>query len=112
MQMRNEIVRAQMRFMSRKALEEELKSWTVDEFRKKSVSDNLWVRYIAPQIGNFLNPIKNAKSVERTYVMEMLSFLQREDIISRLGGAMHGREGFASIWTMAAEQREEAGSVS
>lgn len=22
---------------------------------------------------------------------------------------MHGREGFASIWTMAAEQREEAG---
>lgn len=109
MQMRNEIVRAQMRFMSRKALEEELKSWTVDEFRKKSVSDNLWVRYIAPQIGNFLNPIKNAKSVERTYVMEMLSFLQREDIISRLGGAMHGREGFASIWTMAAEQREEAG---
>ena len=109
MQMRNEIVRAQMRFMSRKVLEEELKSWTVNEFRKKSVSDNLWERYIAPQIGNFLNPIKNAKSVERAYVMEMLSFLQREDIISRLGGAMHGREGFASIWTMAAEQREEAG---
>lgn len=109
MQMRNEIVRAQMRFMSRKALEEELMWWTVNEFRKKSVSDNLWNRYIAPQIGSFLNPIKNAKSVERAYVMEMLSFLQREDIISRLGGAMHGREGFASVWTMAAEQREEAG---
>ncbi len=109
MEMRNEIVRAQMRFMNRKALEEELMSWSVNEFRKKRVSDNLWDRYVGPKIGDFLNSIKNAKSVERAYVMEMLSFLQREDIIGRLGGAMHGREGFASVWTMAAEQRKEAG---
>lgn len=109
MEIRNEIVRAQMGFMKRRVLEKELMSWTVNEFRTKRVSDNLWDRYIEPKIGDFLNPIKNAKSMERAYVIEMLSFLQREDIISRLGGAMHGREGFASIWNMAAEQRKEAG---
>ncbi len=109
MDMRNKIVSAQMRFMNRKALEEELMSWTVNEFRTKKVNDNLWDGYICPKIGGFLNSIKEAKSVERAYVMEMLSFLQREDIIGRLGGAMHGREGFSSIWTMAAGQREEAG---
>lgn len=111
MRARNQIVRDQMRHTDARRVEADLMSWDAMTFRQKRVGDRLWDGWVLPRLSGVLSPLRSASALERAYVFEMLAFLQREDVIDRLGGSASGREGFAALWTASADEREEAGDM-
>lgn len=111
MRMRNQIVHDQMRHTDARQVEADLMAWTPSMFRQRQVGDRLWDGWALPKLSGILSPLRSASALERAYVFEMLAFLQREDVIDRLGGSASGREGFAALWTASASEREEAGEM-
>lgn len=112
MQLRNQYVRDKFRYTRAKELAHDLLTWRTDDFRKaQGVNERFWSCFIAPRFDSFFGKINSASSVERNYVFEMLAFLHREELISRLGGSSHGRDGFASLWTASVTDRANAGEA-
>ncbi len=110
-EIRNRIVFNELRYAHDGAFEDDLMHWTPDRFRQKSVSDNLWKPYIEPQIRDVLRPVQYATDESRAYFFAMLSFLQRESVLSRLGTGERDDRGFSNLWNLPAEARKTAGEM-
>ncbi|MGN0029988.1 MAG: DEAD/DEAH box helicase [Marinilabiliaceae bacterium] len=109
LEVRNAIVHDLIRFGDPVELRRELTSWTVDGFRQRQVSDRFWEPFGKKELERALVPIRNASQLAQAYFFEMLAFVIREDIESRIGGSSHGRNGFADLWNTDYADRESAG---
>lgn len=111
-QVRNAIVHNLVRYANPAELRKDLTSWRVEEdFRKRNVSDRLWVPYSKPELEAALMPIQLADQLSQAYFFEMLAFTIREDLESRIGSSSHGRNGFADLWNTDYADRASAGSM-
>ncbi len=110
-ELRNMIVFSELRYTKNGELEIGLMTWQAADFRRKKVSDNLWKPYIEPQINEVLRPIQTANDLARDYYFAMLSFLQRESVLSRLGSGQRDDRGFSNLWNLPAEARKNAGEM-
>lgn len=108
-EVRNAIVHDLIRFGDPAELRRELTSWTVDWFRQRQVSDRFWEPYGKKELEHALVPIRNASQLAQAYFFEMMAFVIREDIESRIGSSSHGRNGFADLWNTDYADREAAG---
>lgn len=111
MAIRNSIVHDQFRYTNPAELSQDLLSWNAEQFRQRQVSDRLWEPYSKPELESVLLPIQMADQLTQAYFFEMLAFLIREDLSSRIGGTQHGREGYANIWNSSNKDREAAGEM-
>lgn len=109
LEVRNAIVHDLIRFGDPVELRRELTSWTVDWFRQRQVSDRFWEPFGKKELERALVPIRNASQLAQAYFFEMLAFVIREDIESRIGNSSHGRNGFADLWNTDYADREAAG---
>ena len=107
---RNRIAHDMLRYQDPREIEHDLMTWLADDFTDNP-NTTLWRQYVRPRIAAVLGTIRNATDVERAYVFQFMAFLHREDAISRLGGAEHGRDGFASLWNVDPSQRVEQGET-
>ncbi len=111
MAIRNSIVHDQFRYTNPTELSADLLNWDAEQFRLRAVSDRLWEPYSKPELESVLTPIKMADQLTQAYTFEMLSFLIREDLSSRIGGTQHGRDGYANIWNTSNKDREASGEM-
>ena len=111
LELRNKFVHDKFRYTRPEALARDLLTWRTEEFRQLKVNERFWTAFVAPRYDGFFSSIAMAGSIERSYVFEMLAFLNREQLIGRYGDPTHARGGFSSLWTTAAADRVEAGEA-
>ena len=108
---RNGIVYDNIRYTKASELRKDLGEWTAERFRDKKVGDKLWDLYTLPSLESVLRPIQTAPKLVQDYFFEMLAFIQRESILSRIGNSTKEGSGFASLWTTAAADRRRTGNL-
>lgn len=109
--LRNGIVYNELRFRKTDNLRKALEGRHAEFFRRRPVSDNLWGPWVKPQLDSLLEPINKADETTKAYYFEMLAFMQRENVLARMGGSSHGRDGFSSLWTSTADERAKSGEM-
>lgn len=82
-----------------------------EQLKTKDVSEKLWNVYIKPKLSALLEPMQQATSLEQAYFNRMLSFVQRERLLSKVGNSQKESSGFSAAWQSSLDEKEEAGSI-
>lgn len=106
---RNEIVRNEYKYAEEGI--HILKELTPEKINSKNVCNNLWNKYIYPQLTALLAPIKNASDLELEYYLQFLKFIGNEHIYSKVGNKQKENSGFASKWHDTLEEKLNAGNI-
>jgi DNA replication ATP-dependent helicase Dna2 len=88
-----------------------LETLTADDFNVEGSGGKLWTDYQQPQINGVLKPIHDADDTERAYHNAMLSFVQREYVLSKIGNKRKENSGYAARWHDSLEEKKEAGNI-
>jgi len=82
-----------------------------EDLRLKNVSDRLWQPYAKPQIDAILDPIHCASPLEKAYFFRFVQFVEREQLLSKVGNKDKEDSGFASKWLDSLEDKKAAGNI-
>ena len=89
-----------------------LRNITEADFAPPSQPSKLYLNYIRPQILSFLNTLNEAASLEFDYFATMLSFVQREQSLAKIGDDRPDSDrGFAQAWLCDAENKRIHGYI-
>ncbi len=88
-----------------------LDTLTSEYLRQKKVSDKLWIPYTKPQLDAVLDPIHNASPLEKAYFFRFARFVEREQLLSKVGNKEKEDSGFASKWLDSLEDKKAAGNI-
>lgn len=89
----------------------ELLSMTSAHLRKKKVSDKFWNLYIKSQLDEVLEPIHSASPLEKAYYLRFLRFVEKEQLLSKIGNKEKEDSGFASTWHSSLEDKKNSGNI-
>lgn len=82
-----------------------------DQFRKPSCTDKFWRQWKEPELRRLLQPFRDARPLDLAYVLRFMRFVQREQVLSRMGNRLQENAGFASIWLDSLEEKKVAGNI-
>lgn len=109
LKIRNEIVRNEYKYAEEGI--HILKELTPEGINIKNINNNLWNKYIYPQLSTLLAPIQNATELELEYYLQFLKFIENEHIYSKVGNKQKENSGFASKWHDTHEEKLNAGNI-
>ena len=98
MHLRNEIVHMEMQLRNGRT-EEILEALTYNNIIKKQGLHPNFLKAILPPITSVVEPLQNASPLERSYFSHFLTFLSREQFLSKMGEPRpDSTRGFARVW--------------
>ena len=74
-------------------------------------SGSIWERYTRPRLQQILDQIHNATTLEKDYYYRFLTFLENEQMHSKVGNRTKEESGFASVWNSTLDERLSAGNI-
>lgn len=74
-------------------------------------SGTLWERYKRPQLQALLDQVRTATPLERDYYYRFLTFVENEQMLSKVGNRTKEDSGFAAVWNSTLEERRNAGNI-
>lgn len=74
-------------------------------------SGSSWERYTRPRLQQILDQIHHATSLEKDYYYRFLTFLENEQMLSKVGNRTKEESGFASVWNSTLDERLSAGNI-
>ena len=110
LKLRNEIAVAELNYGSGE-MGYVLSSLTPEKLNVKNVSGTLWERYTMPELHKLLVPINQADPVNFQYFSRLLTFIQKEHILSKTGSPMKEASGFAALWNASLSEKKLAGNI-
>jgi len=109
--LRNRIVANEIRLKQGEG-EALLESLTPDSFNERNDQSKLWRDYQRPQIERWLLPFRQASPLEKTYFFHFLSFMEKEQFLSKTGDAQpDSSRGFSDIWNADLATKQEGGNI-
>lgn len=84
---------------------------TSDILNEKGCTGKLWEQYTKPELDGLLRPIREASPLECAYYLRFMQFLQKEQLLSKIGNKIKEGSGFASAWHDTLEDKHLAGSI-
>lgn len=84
---------------------------TPQSLNQKQIGGRLWTDYVQPQLEQTLAPIREATPLERAYYLRFMQFLEKEQMLSKLGNKTKDDSGFAAIWHDTPEEKKAAGNI-
>ena len=88
-----------------------LESLTAEKLRMKPISDHLWLPHIKPRLDAVLTPIHDASPLERAYFLRFMQFVEKEQMLSKIGSKASSDNGFASKWQDSLETKKASGNI-
>lgn len=76
-----------------------------------SLNDKFFQRYELPRLQELLQPLHELSPLERAYFERMMTFVVREQIVTRTGGVTDYYRSTADLWRMPLPQKREMGSI-
>lgn len=84
---------------------------TPETLNEKKSSDSFYMRYLYPEIAQVAARLRGMTPLERAYYCRMMTFVYREQLISKVG-AREGVHGcMADLWNMPLAGKIEAGNI-
>lgn len=74
-------------------------------------SGMLWERYKRPQLQALLDRVRTATPLEKDYYYRFLTFVENEQMLSKVGNRTKEESGFASVWNSTLDERRNAGNI-
>ena len=74
-------------------------------------SGTLWERYKRPQLQTLLDRVRTATPLEKDYYYRFLTFVENEQMLSKVGNRTKEESGFASVWNSTLDERRNAGNI-
>lgn len=88
-----------------------LEGMTPESLNKKKIDGRLWHDYVRPELERTLAPIAQATPLERAYYFRFMQFLEKEQMLSKIGNKTKEDSGFAAIWHDTLEEKKAAGNI-
>ena len=110
MRVRNQIVALMLRLAEGEG-RDIYGSMTPEKLKTKPVSEKFWLDYILPKLETVLRPIQNAEPLVADYFYRMLTFVAREQVLSKIGTPAKEASGLSALWNATAEEKRAAGSI-
>lgn len=74
-------------------------------------SGMLWERYKRPQLQALLDRVRTSAPLEKDYYYRFLTFVENEQMLSKVGNRTKEESGFASVWNSTLDERRNAGNI-
>lgn len=74
-------------------------------------SGTIWERFTRPRLQQILDQIHQATPLEKDYYYRFLTFLENEQMLSKVGNRTKEESGFASVWNSTLDERLSAGNI-
>ena len=74
-------------------------------------SGMLWERYKRPQLQALLDRVRTSTPLEKDYYYRFLTFVENEQMLSKVGNRTKEESGFASVWNSTLDERRNAGNI-
>lgn len=70
-----------------------------------------WTHFVRPRLEDILCQVRGASQLERDYYYRFLTFIENEQILSKVGNRTKEESGFASTWNSTLEEKRNAGNI-
>jgi DNA replication ATP-dependent helicase Dna2 len=82
-----------------------------ERLNSKQLTGRLWSEYQYPSLATILNTIHNASELEKAYFYRFFTFVEKEQMLSKIGSPKKEASGFASIWNATVEEKKQTGDI-
>lgn len=111
LKIRNEIVKNELSYMNEKSVRKTFEQLTPEYLNMKCKDDNLWKKYQQPQLKKLLDSYHHATELERAYFERFFAFVEKENILSKIGNPNNENDGFSRIWNATLEEKKQTGDI-
>lgn len=108
--LRNEIVADEFEY-GEGAAGKRLAELTPSGLNVNQAGGTLWDKFTAPELARLLHPIHMASPLERAYFNRFFTFLEKEQILAKLGNATKEGSGFSSVWNSTLDEKKQTGDI-
>ena len=109
-EMRNLIVATDLK-IAREGFSSILSELTPETLNVKKSESTLFLKYKLPQLKAITAPLHTLKPLEKAYFERMLTFVYREQRVSKLGQQEGITSGMSDLWNMPLAEKEETGNI-
>lgn len=74
-------------------------------------NDNFYNRYLLPQLTETLAPLHQLNDLERAYFTRMMTFVIKEQLVSKVGVQEGIGNSYADLWNMPLAEKKETGNI-
>lgn len=108
--LRNEIVADEFRYGEGDA-GRRLAELTPSALNVNQAGGTLWDKFTAPELARLLHRVHVASPLERAYFDRFFTFLEKEQLLAKLGNAAKEGSGFSSVWNTTLDEKKQTGDI-
>jgi len=110
LKLRNRIVCCELTFGER-PVDKLFEHLTPEAVNEKQVNNTLWARYQQPKLQALLAPMHQSPQIEKAYFFRFYRFIQKEQILSKIGTSSKDADGFAATWNANLDEKQQTGNI-
>ena len=107
---RNQLVAASFE-IAREGFEHALDEFTPDVLNIAGAQDFFYNKYLKPQLAAITDPLHALSPLEEAYFCRMMTFVLREQMISKVGAQEGTNTSSSDLWTMPLAEKKDAGNI-
>ena len=107
---RNQLVAASFE-IAKEGFEHALNEFTPEVLNVAGTQDFFYNKYLKPQIEAITSPLHNLTPLEEAYFCRMMTFVLREQMISKVGAQEGTNTSSSDLWTMPLAEKKDAGNI-
>ena len=107
---RNQLVAASFE-IAKEGFEHALNEFTPDVLNVAGTQDFFYNKYLKPQIEAITSPLHSLSPLEEAYFCRMMTFVLREQMISKVGAQEGTNTSSSDLWTMPLAEKKDAGNI-
>ena len=107
---RNQLVAASFE-IAKEGFEHALNELTPEVLNVAGAQDFFYNQYLKPQLAAITDPLHALSPLEETYFCRMMTFVLREQMISKVGAQEGTNTSSSDLWTMPLAEKKDAGNI-
>ncbi len=107
---RNQLVAASFE-IAREGFEHTINEFTPEVMNVAGTQDFFYNKYLKPQLSSITDPLHQLSPLEEAYFCRMMTFVLREQMISKVGAQEGTNTSSSDLWTMPIAEKKDAGNI-
>ena len=107
---RNQLVAVSFE-IAKEGFEHALNEFTPEVLNVAGTQDFFYNKYLKPQLSAITDPLHALSPLEEAYFCRMMTFVLREQIISKVGAQEGTNTSSSDLWTMPLSEKKDAGNI-
>ena len=107
---RNQLAAASFE-IAKEGVEHALNEFTPEVLNGAGTQDFFYNKYLKPQIEAITSPLHNLTPLEEAYFCRMMTFVLREQMISKVGAQEGTNTSSSDLWPMPLAEKKDAGNI-